>query len=65
MKRRFVVYRDGFRYWATKSRLHDGRIRFTFWSSHDWPFYHGHYTPDRVSSGDVWNHFLRWIPKGT
>lgn len=63
MKSKLVVYRDGFRYWATKKRQPDGRLRFTFWSSHEWPFYHGHVTLDRMDAKLVRKHFMEWIPQ--
>jgi len=59
-KRRAVIYRGGFRYWMSKTRLRDGRTRFLFWSSHDWPFYHGHFTTE--DKREAFAQFKRWIP---
>ena len=61
--RKFDIRHKGFRYWATIGRdPGNGRTRLTFWSSHKWPFYHGHYTPDVIEAEDCWEHFMRWIP---
>ena len=62
MKRPMVIYRDGIRYWASKVKLANGRIKFNFWSSADWPFHHGSYTPDKVDAKDVRVKFMEWIP---
>ena len=60
MKRKAVVYRNGIRYWMSKGRAPDGRRRFKFWSSHPWPFYHGHVTTD--DKQEAYKKFLEWIP---
>ena len=62
MKRKFVVYKNGIRYWATKFRFRNGRVGVKFWSSHEWPFYHGSYCPDAFNRDDCYRKFLEWIP---
>ena len=62
MKRKMVIYRDGIRYWCSKKKLPDGRLKFNFWSSHEWPFHHGSYITDKMDGKDLWARFRAWIP---
>lgn len=63
MKRRFEVFHDGHRYWATMKRIQD-KFRFQFWSDHDWPFYHGHYDQkaNALNPDEAWKQFVGWLP---
>ena len=62
MRRKFEVLNKGKRYWATLGVAPNGKTRMTFWSSHKWPFYHGHYTPDVIEREDCWKKFMAWLP---
>lgn len=56
-----VVYRDGIRYWMSRDRLPDGRRVHKFWSSHEWPFYHGWTLESDKKLAR--KHFMEWIPQ--
>jgi hypothetical protein len=70
MRRKFDITHKGFRYWATRGLLPRGRPALFFWSSHPWPFYHGHYIPSRLpppvlseaEREECWQHFVEWLP---
>lgn len=62
MKRKFDIYHKGFRYWATLCFKTQGGIQWHYWSSHNWPFYHGSYLQDTLEVGDAWSHFTGWLP---
>lgn len=63
MQRKFEVHHKGIRYWATTGRHpSNGLPCLIFWSNRNWPFYHGHYTPDVIERDDCWTHFVAWLP---
>ena len=61
MKSKLVVYKNGIRYWASKWKHPDGRRGLKFWSSHDWPFYHASYLPDKLEPADCRRKFEEFI----
>jgi hypothetical protein len=59
--KKFEVFRGGYRYWASLKAV-PGGVRWQFWSSHKWPFYHGHFTQRVMDRDEARDKFLAWIP---
>jgi hypothetical protein len=51
----------GKRYWCSVDVGVDG-VLWQFWSSHKWPFYHGHYKQRHLDHRDAWDQFIKWLP---
>lgn len=60
--KRMEIFHKGKRYWAHKLRLTDGRFRWKFYSSHKWPFYHGHFTQVVYNLDEAYEKFIEWLP---
>lgn len=63
LPRKMEIWHKGHRYWATLERVGQHfRPVLTFWSDHDWPFYHATYEPDVLDPVDCWQKFEEFIP---
>ena len=58
---KFEVIYKGRRYWAHLLAL-PGGCRWTFWSDHNWPFYHGHFDQRVIDKHEAYEQFISWLP---
>lgn len=61
MKRMQIIHK-GRRYWAFGPMTDGRRWKWTFWSDHKWPWFHGSITLPSQDREAAVRGFIRWLP---
>jgi len=61
---RFESFKKGRRFWCGKVEYDPVayKTKWTFYSDHNWPFYHGEYLQSGYNRQEAYRKFMEWIP---